>query len=101
MRTENRTTGFADVCHRKMPPFRAGRCGSRRVAILYEPLPKASDAAAPHSLLPVTPSADTSLLVRITIIIAGLAIAAAGCAKAISLPPQVTLSEIEPSGRAA
>jgi hypothetical protein len=34
-------------------------------------------------------------------IIAGLAIAAAGCAKAIALPPQVTLSEIEPSGRAA
>ena len=37
---------------------------------------------------------------RIAIIIAGLAIAAAGCAK-VSLPPQVTLSEIEPSGRAA
>jgi hypothetical protein len=30
-----------------------------------------------------------------------LAIAAAGCGPALSLPPQVTLSEIEPSGRAA
>jgi hypothetical protein len=38
--------------------------------------------------------------VRIAIII-GLAIAAAGCAHVISLPPQVTLSEVEPSGRAA
>jgi hypothetical protein len=42
---------------------------------------------------------DTSLLVRIAIII--LAIAAAGCAHVVSLPPQVTLSEVEPSGRAA
>jgi hypothetical protein len=41
---------------------------------------------------------DTSLLVRIAIII--LAIAAAGCAH-VALPPQVTLSEVEPSGRAA
>jgi len=36
--------------------------------------------------------------VRIAIII--LAIAAAGCAH-VALPPQVTLSEVEPSGRAA
>ncbi len=43
---------------------------------------------------------DTSLLVRTAIII-GLTIAAAGCAKVISLPPQVTLVEVEPSGRAA
>jgi hypothetical protein len=43
---------------------------------------------------------DTSLLVRTAIII-GLALAVAGCAKVISLPPQVTLSEVEPSGRAA
>ncbi|WP_331958032.1 hypothetical protein [Candidatus Binatus sp.] len=44
---------------------------------------------------------DTSLLVRTAIIIIGLAIAAAGCARVISLPPQVTLAEVEPSGRAA
>jgi len=31
----------------------------------------------------------------------GLTIAAAGCARVISLPPQVTLAEVEPSGRAA
>jgi hypothetical protein len=43
---------------------------------------------------------DTSLLVRSAIII-GLTIAAAGCAHVISLPPQVTLTEVEPSGRAA
>ncbi|MGH7925462.1 MAG: hypothetical protein ACREQH_12820 [Candidatus Binatus sp.] len=43
---------------------------------------------------------DTSLLVRIAFII-GLALAAAGCAQVISLPPQVTVSEVEPSGRAA
>jgi len=43
---------------------------------------------------------DTSLLVRTAIII-GLTIAVAGCAHVISLPPQVTLSEVEPSGRAA
>jgi hypothetical protein len=49
---------------------------------------------------PRRPSVDTSLLVRIAIII-GLTIAAAGCAHVISLPPQVTLSEMEPSGRAA
>jgi len=42
---------------------------------------------------------DTSLLVR-TVFIIGLTIAVAGCAK-VSLPPQVTLSEVEPSGRAA
>ena len=44
---------------------------------------------------------DTSLLVRTAIIIIGLTIAAAGCAHVISLPPQVTLTEVEPSGRAA
>ncbi|MGB8683290.1 MAG: hypothetical protein WCD12_10430 [Candidatus Binatus sp.] len=38
---------------------------------------------------------------RIAIIILGLTIAAAGCAHVVSLPPQVTLSEVEPSGRAA
>jgi hypothetical protein len=38
--------------------------------------------------------------VRIAIVLQ-LAIAAAGCAHVVSLPPQVTLSEIEPSGRAA
>jgi hypothetical protein len=43
---------------------------------------------------------DTSLLVRVAIII-GLTIAAMGCAHALSLPPQVTVSEVEPSGRAA
>jgi hypothetical protein len=42
---------------------------------------------------------DTSLLVRFAIII-GLTIAAVGCAH-VALPPQVTLSEVEPSGRAA
>jgi hypothetical protein len=35
------------------------------------------------------------------VIIIGLALAAAGCAHVASLPPQVTLSEVEPSGRAA
>ena len=35
------------------------------------------------------------------VIILPLAIAAAGCVHAVSLPPQVTLSEMEPSGRAA
>jgi hypothetical protein len=30
-----------------------------------------------------------------------MALAAAGCAHVVSLPPQVTLSEMEPSGRAA
>lgn len=43
---------------------------------------------------------DTSLLVR-TAIIMGLALAATGCARVVSLPPQVTLSEVEPSRRAA
>ena len=37
---------------------------------------------------------------RSAIITIALAIAAAGCAQ-IALPPQVTLSEVEPSGRAA
>jgi hypothetical protein len=49
---------------------------------------------------PRCPSVDTSLLVRIAIIIL-LTLAASGCAHIISLPPQVTLSEMEPSGRAA
>src|ERR1039458_8406594 len=49
---------------------------------------------------PRRPWVDTSLLVRTAIII-GLTIAAAGCAHIISLPPQVTLAEVEPSGRAA
>src|SRR5271156_2926369 len=44
---------------------------------------------------------DTSLLVRLSIIIVGMAIASAGCPSLVSLPPQVTLSEVEPSGRAA
>jgi len=43
---------------------------------------------------------DTSLLVRAAIVIV-LALAAVGCAHVVSLPPQVTLSEVEPSGRAA
>jgi hypothetical protein len=42
---------------------------------------------------------DTSSLVRIAILI-GLALIAAGCGQ-VSLPPQVTVSEVEPSGRAA
>jgi hypothetical protein len=36
-----------------------------------------------------------------TAIIMVLTIAAGGCARVVSLPPQVTLSEMEPSGRAA
>ena len=43
---------------------------------------------------------DTSSLVRIAIVI-GLTLAAIGCARVVSLPPQVTVSEVEPSGRAA
>lgn len=43
---------------------------------------------------------DTSSLVRTAIVI-GLMLAVAGCAQVASLPPQVTLSEVEPSGRAA
>jgi hypothetical protein len=39
--------------------------------------------------------------VRIAIIILVATMAAAGCAHVVSLPPQVTLSEVEPSGRAA
>jgi hypothetical protein len=46
------------------------------------------------------PSLDTSLLVRIAILIIVL-VTIAGCAHVVSLPPQVTLSEVEPSGRAA
>ena len=37
---------------------------------------------------------------RIVVIIV-LTLAAVGCAQVVSLPPQVTLSEVEPSGRAA
>jgi hypothetical protein len=43
---------------------------------------------------------DTSSLVRIAIVI-GLILTAIGCARVVSLPPQVTVSEVEPSGRAA
>ena len=43
---------------------------------------------------------DTSSLVRTAIVIV-LMLAVAGCAQVASLPPQVTLSEVEPSGRAA
>jgi hypothetical protein len=35
------------------------------------------------------------------ILILTLAVAASGCAKAIELPPQATVAEVEPSGRAA
>lgn len=35
------------------------------------------------------------------ILIVVLGLAASGCAKVVSLPPQATLAEIEPSGRAA
>jgi hypothetical protein len=38
--------------------------------------------------------------VRIAIVI-GLMLAALGCAQVVSLPPDVTVSEVEPSGRAA
>jgi hypothetical protein len=37
----------------------------------------------------------------ITTIVLASAIGAAGCAKVISLPPQATVAEVEPSGRAA
>jgi len=93
-----------------------GRLGLRVCAIVRLPcLPTLIDASASRSYTKERPkraaerrnrscsrrlSVDTSLLVRIAIII-GLAIAAAGCAHVISLPPQVTLSEVEPSGRAA
>jgi hypothetical protein len=43
---------------------------------------------------------DTSSVVRIAIIPL-VALVAIGCAHAVSLPPQVTVSELEPSGRAA
>lgn len=46
------------------------------------------------------PSVDTSSLVRTAIVI-GLILAGVGCAHVVSLPPQVTVSEVEPSGRAA
>lgn len=71
-----------------------------RIAILYERTPKASSKNSRNRSCPQCPSAGTSLLVRIAFII-GLTIAAAGCAHVVSLPPQVTLSEVEPSGRAA
>jgi hypothetical protein len=47
---------------------------------------------------------DTSLVVRrvpYSKLLLAMMLAIAGCPKAIALPPQVTLSEIEPSGRAA
>src|SRR5271167_4624358 len=62
-------------------------------------MPKASGAALARSC-PRRPPVDTSLLVRTALII-GLSLAASGCAQVVSLPPQVTLSEVEPSGRAA
>lgn len=34
-------------------------------------------------------------------LVLALGVAASGCAKVISLPPQATLAEVEPSGRAA
>jgi hypothetical protein len=37
----------------------------------------------------------------ITTIVLASAIGAAGCAKVLSLPPQATVAEVEPSGRAA
>jgi hypothetical protein len=47
---------------------------------------------------------DTSLIVRVglpTNLLMAMALAAAGCAGAVSLPPQVSVAEVEPSGRAA
>lgn len=47
---------------------------------------------------------DTSLVVRAalsTILPVALALAAAGCVGVVSLPPQVSVAEIEPAGRAA
>jgi hypothetical protein len=35
------------------------------------------------------------------ILVAAALLAAAGCAHVVSLPPQITMAEIEPSGRAA
>ncbi len=40
-------------------------------------------------------------LVFIAGLVLALGVAAYGCAKVISLPPQATLAEVEPSGRAA
>ena len=45
---------------------------------------------------------DTSLAMRFSVsLILALVVTASGCAKAVALPPQATLAEIEPSGRAA
>jgi hypothetical protein len=102
MRAKQWATWFVDVCHREMLPLRAGLGGRERIAILYERPLKGSgrDYQSTERSCPRRPSVDTSLLVRIAIII-GLAMVAAGCAHALSLPPQVTVSEVEPSGRAA
>jgi hypothetical protein len=71
-----------------------------RIAILYERTPKASGGNSCDRSCPRRTSVDTSLLVRTAIVI-GLALVAAGCARVVSLPPQVTVAEVEPSGRAA
>ena len=71
-----------------------------RIAILYQRPLKASRVNAHNRSCPRQSSVDTSLLVRIVVIIL-LTLAAVGCAHVVSLPPQVTLSEMEPSGRAA
>src|SRR5258708_25887025 len=71
-----------------------------RIAILYQRPLKASRVNARNRSCPRCRSVDTSLLVRIVVIILAT-LAAVGCAHLVSLPPQVTLSEMEPSGRAA
>jgi hypothetical protein len=81
-----------------VPPFRAGPCGRERIAILYQRTPKASGGIRATALARDA-FGGYFITVRIAIII-GLTIAAAGCAH-VALPPQVTLSEVEPSGRAA
>jgi len=88
---------FAKV---EMLPYAPAFDGRERIAILYERPLKASGWNRRSRSCPRRPSVDTSLLVRIAIIIS-LSIVAAGCAHVVSLPPQVTLSEVEPSGRAA
>src|ERR1700719_119272 len=85
VRAQHRTTRFACVCHREVPHFPSSRWTRAHRDFIR---------SCPRRL-----SVDTSLLVRIAILI--LTLAAAGCAHVASLPPQVTLSEVEPSGRAA
>jgi len=36
MRAKDWTAEFAGICHRDMQPLRAGLCGRKRIAILYE-----------------------------------------------------------------